>query len=202
MIKKIRLRALVDRGCLCQHNPQVGVEVGGGGRELGEEDCCKVVLYTQRRKTQKSNNASLRFGWATALVRGEARKWFFSRLTFLPPPTYLPTLLLRLLQLESGQPHLIMMTIMTIWWQFGAKLKCIEFPAYHHWNSILRGVCVVYFQGNMTWPRGGDVSREKGKIRRITLRKHRCCKLSFMGVLDTLSGLTEKWSEEWIWAAT
>ena len=40
------------------------------------------------------------------------------------------------------------------------------------------------------------VSREKGEIQRITLRKHRCCKLSFMGVLDTLSGLREKWSEQ------
>ena len=36
----------------------------------------------------------------------------------------------------------------------------------------------------------GVTSRgEKGKIQGITLRKHRCCKLSFMGVLDTLSGL-------------
>ena len=40
------------------------------------------------------------------------------------------------------------------------------------------------------------VSREKREIQRITLRKHRCCKLSFMGVLDTLSGLREKWSEQ------
>ena len=155
--------------------------------------------------TQKSNNASLRFGWATALVRGKEVLFLTPHIS--PPanlPTYPAASALTIRKWATTSHY--MMTIMTIWWQFGAKLKSIEFPAYRHWNSILCGVCVVYFLGNMTWngldQGGGDVSREKGKIRRITLGKHRCCKLSFMGVLDTLSGLTEKWSEEWIWAAT
>ena len=56
------------------------------------------------------------------------------------------------------------------------------------------------FLGNLSWNGlgGGVSSRLQGKrgIQRITLRKHRCCKLSFMGVLDTLSGLREKWSEQ------
>ena len=45
---------------------------------------------------------------------------------------------------------------------------------------------------------GSVVCGDLGEIQRISLGKHRCCcKSSFMGVPNTLSGCWEKWSE-WI----
>ena len=116
-------------------------------------------------KPKKRHNASLRWGWATGLevvgARAAGKEVVFLTPHISPPA---PSLLL-LLQLESGQPHLILMRIVTIWWQFGAQIKCIELPAKYHFNlhlirlSSLRTVFLSIF----SWAGLGKRVSSRGK---------------------------------------
>ena len=126
----------------------------------------------QRRKHKAQPKGGT--GEGTGGSGGESRKWLFSRLTFL-----------------QFAPIRKWVTTSLWWrscWQFGALLLVYDITSISYiWICFLWHF-LGQFELKWTWRRGCRLEG-KGKIQCITLWKHRCCKLSFMGVLDTLSGL-------------
>ena len=144
-------------------------------------------------------------GWGAG-----GRKWLFSRLAFLPfapirkwATTWLPW--------AAGGAGWWRWQWCWWWevWSFFLMGRHILILLCHKDSTSMRhfpfSTSRLYILGTLSGnglDSGRVVCGDLGEIQRISLGKHRCCcKSSFMGVPNTLSGCWEKWSH-WIWAAT